>query len=762
MAYGYRNNYPLEKKCIYYSFVQSNSIGTNRLAEEILSRIMTPIWDMLLTGVVSLPSYAFIIYLLIYVGKFLIAVVSFPVALRLSAELFKQVLKYRNIVRTYRDDDDVGQYRAYYTHFKIVYCLLLSLIVYITFTVVSCANATYMLALAYELGKYSYEHTMRTIVYFLTHNNNEGIFNNRFIFISLPTNNYVMYSIAAFRGLGENAIMLFAAILIYQIVCYIQKYNFSFWFWVKLFSIRAVFILFSKLNFVFWILTSITDHFSVNPLTSDKINAFFLPFPLLRKSFELFENVILTVMSFVLMRVAFKTIKIKEIENRENQLIVEEVGWDNINKVGIAIRLFKIFTVGYFFTALVMLVVNFLECHFIYLLASLSANYNSDSFTETEVSIGIIAGILSFLPTLLYIIFLWKLWFYLGSFLRKNPYRYRREDFYDLSTLNAPKLDSPHFTKLPNQDRIILAHHLLISLITSLLVAGLCSQFLHIRWAAPLTLQPGDYVFMNETKSDLSCDGKLEYSLTYAPTTHLDPIPFTNRINLENETCFESILFYSKPLESFYFDQTVNIANISDTYYIDLWLPNGTSFQYISSCVGKMRVIVRTTPYPCYILPERIYTLLPDKLCYKYQESLNSNGLPPLNINNSICKVDESLCKTAGVGISSIDVSTEHCINESIELRLKRVVYRGGNSSVMCTLRNISYCDPGNIQLITHKPKNLYYPKKARSGINMNACQFSAICYYNTWIPIIASVCIFLLTLFYGIGTIIIIHRYFK
>ena len=603
---------------------------------------MTPIWDMLLTGVVTLPFYAFIIYTLTYIGKFLIAVVSFPVALRMSAELFKQVLKYKNIVKIYRGDDDSVQYEAYYAHFKIIYCLLLSLIVYITFTIVCSVNATYMLALFHQLGKYSNKHSFRTIISFLT-NSQKGSFKD-INYISIPTNNYVMYCIEAFQGLGENAIIFFAAILIYQIVCYIQKYNFSFWVWIKIFAIRALFVLFSKSNIGFWILNSINYRFSVDQKTSGIIYSFFLPFPLLRKSFELFENAMLTVMSFVLLRVAFKTIKLKERENRDNQLMIEEVGQGHIMRVRLAIQLFKIFTVGYFFTTLVNLGTNLLECHFIYLLALLSVNYTLKSFTETQVSIGITAGLLSFLPTLLYIIFLWKLWFYIGS-LRNNPYRYRREDFIAVPTSNVQELNNPHFNKLRHQDRIILAHHLVITSVASLLIAGFCSQFLHIKWAAPLTLRSGDYILMNETQSDLLCEGQLEYSFTYSPTTYLDPVEYTNSIDLKNETCWESIHFYSKPIESDFLEQNIKITNVSDIDYFELWLPAGTYFHNISKSIETLELDFYPSPKPCYIFSANIFTLLPDRFCYEYKNEVQNNPIVTY-INETICNENNTRCIT--------------------------------------------------------------------------------------------------------------------
>ena len=712
---------------------------------------MIPIWDMLLAGVVALPDYAFIIYILIYIGKFLIAVVSFPVALRMSAELFKQVLKYKNIVKIYRDDDDSAQYEAYFAHFKIIYCLLLSLIVYITFTIVCSVNGTYMLGLFHELGKYSNKFPLRTVIFFLT-NSQTGLLQH-IHYISIPTNNYVMYCIEAFRGLGENGIMLFAAILIYQIVCYIQKYNFSFWFWFKIFAIRAVFVLFSKSNIVFWIINTITNRFFVYRITSEIIYSLFLPFPLLRKIFELFENTILTVMSFVLLRVAFKTIKLKERENRDNQLMIEEVGQGHIIKVGIAIQLFKIFTAGYFFTTLVNLGTNMLECHFIYLLAPLIVKYTINSFTETQVSIGIIVGLLSFLPTLLYILFLWKLWFYIGN-LRNNPYRYRREDFIAVPTSNVQELNNPHFDKLRNQDRIILAHHLVITSIASLLIAGFCSQFLHIKWAAPLTLKPGDYILMNDTHPDLLCDGELEYSFTYSPTTYLDPVVYKNSIDLKNETCWESIHFYSKPIESYFFEQNIKITNASEIRYVELWSPAGTYFHNISKSIETLELDFYPSPKPCYIFTANLFTLLPDKLCFEYQNK-TQNGLSITYINETICNENKSRCITENFGVSDISMTVLPNSSESIELHLKRRVYRGGNSSILCDFRNISDCDAGNIQLIVYRPEDLYYSK---SHPRESICQFSAVCYYNTWIPIISSVCIFLLTLLCGIGTIILIH----
>ena len=474
---------------------------------------MTPIWDLLMTGVITVYPYTFVIYLLIFIASFLIAILSYPLAVRLSAELYKQILKYKKIVKRYRHDEDVAQYIAYYDHFKVIYCLILSLLVYITFTIISSVNGVYMLCLYNDLYKNAYSHNIPTLgTSRLWSNDKEGHFN--LTYLAIPTDNYVLYTIEACRCVGQDSVLLFASLFIYQIVCYLQKREFSFFFFIKIYIIRIIFIIFWNTNILFWIIHTIMNTYNFANKFKGVIMPLYLPFPIFRRLIELFQNGLITGVSFALVRVAFHTMKVKENSHRNDYLIIDEIGIERFQKVRLAIKLFKIFCIGYLATVILIFVINFLECHLIFLFFSIDPNYNTSQFVDTQISVGIVTGLLSLLPTFLYILFLWKLWFYFGQVFRKKKFRFRREDFRNLNRPPEDLLNSPHLLKLPNQDRIILIHHFVIVFITSILMSGFCGQFLSIRWTAPLTLRSGDYLLTNETGSVLDCDGRLEYSMS--------------------------------------------------------------------------------------------------------------------------------------------------------------------------------------------------------------------------------------------------------
>ncbi|KAI6646152.1 hypothetical protein LOD99_9425 [Oopsacas minuta] len=228
--------------------------------------------------------------------------------------------------------------------------------------------------------------------------------------------------------------------------------------------------------------------------------------------------------------------------------------------------MFRIFCIGFITTLFLQLLTSVLECYFIFLFVSFDSNYNENQFLTTQVVIGIFTGLIYLITPLLYILFLWKLWFLFGKvFGKKNKYRYRIEDFKELHITPANLLNTPHHMKLPNEDRIVLCHHIVTILITSLLISGFCSQFLSLRSTTPLSLGPGDFL-TKESRSVFDCDGCLEYSLYYSPITHLDPVPYPNQFTYKNPTCLDSINFYTSPISSYKQEQQVTNDDVIVTY----------------------------------------------------------------------------------------------------------------------------------------------------------------------------------------------------
>ena len=273
-------------------------------------------------------------------------------------------------------------------------------------------------------------------------------------------------------------------------------------------------------------------------------------------------------------------------------------------------------------------------------------NYTIDKFEKTQISVGIITGILSILPTLLYILFLWKLWFFFGKVFGKNKYRFRYDDFKVLRISSVNSLNDPHYMKLPKQDRIILIHHIVAIFLTTILIGGFCSQFLSIKWTAPLTLKPGDFLLTNTTGSVLECNGRLEYSLYYSPSTHVDPIPFHNRISYTNISCLDTILFYSTHLKKYNYEQQIYIADVEQIGYLDLWLPKGSYMHNISKCFQKITMAGNAVPFPCYIPSENIYTSQADELCHHYAHNFAGSPDYDMVVNNSVCNENRTICST--------------------------------------------------------------------------------------------------------------------
>ena len=718
---------------------------------------MTPIWDMLMTGVITQEIlYTFVIYLVIFVAQLIIALLSYPIAIRLSAELYKQVLKYKQIVRDNKYDDDVVQYIAYYNHFKVIYCLLLSLILHITYTIITSVNGAYMLYLYNELNEDAYLHGIPTTANIINHQ--QEYYDLKYL--SVPTNNYVLYTIEAGRCLAHDCVLMFAALFVYQVVCYFQRLEFSLCFFLKILIIRVIYVIFWNTNLIYWITNSILPS-QASTDTHSLIFSLYLPFPLVKRFIQLFENGLLTGVSFTLVSVAMRIIKEKEISHQADMRMIREIGNEQYQRVALSIKLFRVFSIGFIITVLIRFVTNVFDCHFIFLFGSLDKNYDVGKFQNTQIVVGIITGLIGLLTPVLYILFMWKLWFFFGNIFRKNKYRFRYEDFRTLGPAPINQLNTPHHVKLPNEGRIILTHHIVIVLISSLLISALCSQFLGLRHTTPITLNTGDYILTNKTEQALECDGWLEYSFDYSPTTPLDPIPFHNRVSYKNESCLDSIHFYTSPITIRYIDQRVKIDNTSLIYYTDLWLPFGSYIHNISECVYRMSLEEFPIPFPCYIPVEKMYTQQPDKLCHKYYNYLSHPCPNRFDINNTICQGTKSKCQISNDSIVYISINeNKNCPNPTLNLSFNRPVVEGSDLSEMCTLRNVSKCDSDRLLAITNQIEDIHFTNNDLNGISKTVCLFTAKCHYPLWIPLLACISILLFFLLYASICLLLIHRY--
>ena len=714
---------------------------------------MNPIWDMLMSGVVTQRLYTFVIYLIIFVAQLMIALLSYPIAIRISAELYKQVLKYKRIVRDNKDDDDVVQFEAYHNHFKVTYLLLLSLILHITYTIITSVNGAYMLYLYNELNEDAYLHRIPTTAFTFNHHlGNEYMLK----YLSVPTNNYVMYTVEAGRCLAHDCVLMFAALFVYQVVCYFQKLEFSLCFFLKILVIRVIYVIFWNMNLLYWIINSIQFSKEIH----DLIVTLYLPFPLIKRFVQLIENGLLTGVSFSLVCVAMRTIKEKEISHQADLRMIGEIGNEQYQKVALSINLFRVFSIGFIVTVLIRFVTNLFDCHFIFLFGSLDENYDVDKFRDTQLTVGILTSLISLLTPVLYILFLWKLWFFFVKVFGKNKYRFGYEDFRQLGPVPVNQLNTPHHTKLPNEGRIVFIHHIVTVLISALLISVLCSQFLGLRYTTPITLNSGDFILTNETERALECDGWMEFSFYYSPTSNLDPIPFHNPVSYRNQSCLDSIHFYSSPITARYHDQRVTIGNTTAIDYTNFWLPFGSHIRSISECVIELTVEKYPIPFPCYIPDEKMYILQTDKLCHKYYEQLSNYCQNRSSMNNTICQETESICQIARDSIITIDSSNNNCPDQTLNYSFNRPVMEGSDTSETCSLRNVSKCDSRKILAITNQIEDIYFSKYEPNGYSETVCLFTAKCHYPLWIPILACISILFCFLLYATLSLLLIHKY--
>ena len=196
-----------------------------------------------------------------------------------------------------------------------------------------------MLCIYRELNANAYPHFIKTIVNALSGGHGA---HDQLKHLSIPTNNYILYIIEGCRSIGQDSVLLFAAVFIYQILCYLQRRSFSLNFFIKVFIIRMSFVLIWNSNILFWIISASFEAFKISKNEQKPILSFYLPFPIFRKSIEFLENCLLTCLSLTPVRVAFRVINFKEIAHMDNHPMNLDIEMEYFQKVLLAIKLFKI------------------------------------------------------------------------------------------------------------------------------------------------------------------------------------------------------------------------------------------------------------------------------------------------------------------------------------------------------------------------------------------------------------------------------------
>ena len=137
-----------------------------------------------------------------------------------------------------------------------------------------------------------------------------------------------LYTIEAGWCLAHDCVLMFAALFVYQVVCYFQKLEFSLCFFLKIVIIRVIYVIFWNTNILYWIINSILSlvpyHVYINAYNI--IVSLYLPFPLVKRFIQLFENGLLTGVSFALVRIAMRTIKEKDISHQADLRMIGEIG----------------------------------------------------------------------------------------------------------------------------------------------------------------------------------------------------------------------------------------------------------------------------------------------------------------------------------------------------------------------------------------------------------------------------------------------------
>ena len=509
----------------------------------------------------------------------LISLLMLPINIRLAAQLIMQVFKYRYILKRVAEGDvDTKVMRGYYDHFKVVMCIILFMIGYNVFNVISS-------------------------VYFLVY----------FVKSDWGFHPWYIYIAQGLYAAFQDGIILFAITLFYQVTCYFEEKAFRFQIVCFLALLRSIYIL---------VQVGVINNLILNKYTPDLFGTFDLTTRIILfglytlSGLYLLEPFVRFPFVFSFIRVSQRVVKtyIHQFNTNLNTQFLDRSHY--VDKIQ-ASMLFQIAGWGTisvsFFTS-----VNIFGQ---YVLASMLITYEflaANSFsTIIDVIILIaltIVQIVTTLPVILYSIFLIALWLY---------FRYKTKAKYSGYSSNDPKIleiihnnddtretttnqDSLHTTYYKPKNTIIISVYVVTVLLISLLFACFFAPLLTEKWKHIIQMKSGDYYILDKTD--------LGDNLNSCHKDHLSISVFNNPYspNTPIQDCQNSTIYATK------FIQPLRIQNKtytyvyqdnpnSDTSFSQFWIPKDSVL--IASLHSLYEVMnITYLPYmaietvdPCYV-----------------------------------------------------------------------------------------------------------------------------------------------------------------
>ena len=485
----------------------------------------------------------------------LISLLMLPINIRLAAQLIMQVFKYRYILKRVAEGDvDTKVMRGYYDHFRVVMCIILFMIGFNVFNVISS-------------------------VYFLVY----------FVKSDWGFHPWYIYIAEALYAIFQDGIILFAITMLYQITCYFEEKTFRF-------KIVCIFALFRSIYIL--VQLGVINNLILNEYTPDLFETFGLTEVIILfglyaiSGFYSLESFVRFPFVFSFIRVSQRVVKtyINQFNTDLNTQFLDRGHY--VDKIQ-ASMLFQIAGWGTIFVSFFTSVNIFGQ----YLLASIfiTLTFFRVNFigTITNVLVFItltIIQIATTLPVILYSIFLIALWLY---------FRYKTKAKYSGYSSNDPKI-----IKLIHNNYKYVVTVLLISLLFTCFFAPLLTE----KWKQIFQVKSGDYYIMNQTD--------LGDKLNSCHKDHLSISVFNNPYspNAPIQDCQNITIYAAKFIQPLRIQNKTYTYVYQGNPYIDIfsevqfWIPKDSVLIASVDSSNEVTNSVKYLPYmsietvdPCYV-----------------------------------------------------------------------------------------------------------------------------------------------------------------
>ena len=504
----------------------------------------------------------------------IISIIMLPVNIRLAGQLVMQVFKYRYICNHEATmDEDNKVMTGYYNHFRTVMCIILAMVGFNVFNVISA-------------------------VLFLI-----NLFKNAW--------GEVWWYWWIARGVCaafQECIILFAVSMLYQVACYVQGKKFNF----------LTISVFMVIRFIY---TSIVVGLIENVILGGTLIShlesklgFTLTLLLFISFVLILESSLRFSMIFSFVRVTQRSVS-KYINDFINDMNTRYLDREHFV---VKVQAGKLFQIAGWGTICVSFLTSFIfilqYSGFIAAILTPSVidiiNTSIQSLLLTAIAI---IQVITILPSILYSAFLIILWLYFRYKTKVKYSGYSSDDPVILKLIHEPETnvfsnqDKFHFTYYKHKNRVMITTYVVCIVLVSVMFAGFFTPVLSEKWKWDISLKPGDYYMLKNSVLKGGCFNEFTFSVkqsylsdSHASQTHLN--------------CSEN-MFAGKLLLNETSYTTYKYLHPRYAQYIHIWIPENSTVTLTN--VSDLTIDSRSQ-YPCYYYNEIymsvFHTLTEDKM----------------------------------------------------------------------------------------------------------------------------------------------------